>query len=476
MSFAGQLEPLPPPTGELRLRSAVAIAGVLATIVGCLGFTAKIAFSEPTTLKYALTVAGPVGLVVLAASRNPLRLLLGLTLIVAPFDIIMSFQGLSLTPLALCGGAAVALLTFSAGDRYEQTAMAIAVPVGIALLVSAVVRSSSPAHYGVLLGSVVAIGIIARRQAGEPGGAEFLLGAVVASASVQGAIAIWEYRTHNVLNFYGSSGQSKFASDYFFSFANADRPSAAFYDPISLGNVLAIALPLALALLLRSRSTGRRVVFAGALGVIAVGLALTLSRMSWIAAAAGVVLVLGFLPARRLRATFIVVGMGAVALASALTIGGKALSERFASISNPTARGVTTAAGDRTREELWHAAWRIAWNHEFFGTGFGHLNDELARVVAGIGPTSHAHSTYLQLFAETGVIGLAAVAIVLSASLSGIWRGRGWNPMLAAGLLGSLVALLICWTTDFTVRYLQVAVFVAVILGAAAGLGGRKRV
>ena len=211
------------------------------------------------------------------------------------------------------------------------------------------------------------------------------------------------------------------------------------------------------------------------MAVLSVGLALTLSRMSWIGAATGVVLVLCFLPARRLRAAFIVAAMGAVALVSALTIGGQALSERFSSLSDPTARTVATSAGDRTREDIWTAAWHIAWQHEIFGTGFGHLNEELSHLVAGIGPSSHAHSTYLQLFAETGVIGLAAVVIVISASLSGIWRGRVWHPMLAAGLLGSVVALLICWTTDFTLRYLQVGVFVAVILGAAAGLGGRKR-
>jgi O-antigen ligase len=404
-----------------------------------------------------------------------LRLLLALTIIAAPFDITMSFQGFSVTPLALCGGAAVVLLAFSSGERYEQTAMALAIPLGIGLLASAVARATSPLHYLLLLGSMVAIGILARRQAGERGGPEFLLAALVASASVQAAIAIWEYRTHNVLNLYGNGGQAKFASDYFFAFENADRPAAAFYDPISLGNILAIALPIALALFLHSRTAGPRVILASAMAIISVGLALTLSRMSWIGAATGVVLVLCFLPARRLRAAFIVAAMGGVALVSALTIGGKALSERFSSLSNPTAPSVATAAGDRTRQDIWGSAWHIAWKHEIVGTGFGHLNGELSHLVAGIGPTSHAHSTYLQVFAEAGVIGLAAVAIVLSASVSGIWRGRVWHPMLAAGLLGSLVALLICWTTDVTVRYLQVAVFVAVILGAAAGLGGRKR-
>lgn len=476
MTFAAaSLEPLPWFAPEFKLRATIAILGVLATVVGCLGITSEVAFSQPNTLKYAVTVGAPAGLVVLAASRNPLRLLLALTIIAAPFDISMSYQGFSVTPLALCALATVVVLAFSGGERYEQTAMALAIPLGVALFASAIVRATSPGHYVVLLGSMVAIGIAARRQAGERGGPEFLVGAIVVSAALQAVIAIWEYRTHNVLNLYGSGGQAKFANNYFFAFENTDRPSAAFYDPISLGNVLAIALPLALALFLRSRTFVGRVICAAALAVISLGLAVTLSRMSWIGAAAGVVLVLCFLPARRLRAAFIVAAMSGVAVVSALTIGGKALSERFSSLSNPTAPTVVTAAGDRTRTDLWQSTWHIAWRHEFFGTGFGRLSGELSRFVAGIGTSSHAHSTYLQLFAETGVIGLAAVLIVLSSSFSGIWRGRDWQPMLAAGLLGSLVALLVCWTTDVTVRYLQVAIFVAVILGAAAGLGGRKR-
>src|SRR4051812_23716153 len=107
----GYFERIAPFGAEFRLRITVAILGVLAATVGCLGLTAEIAFSQPSTFKYAITVLGPVVVVVLAASRNPLRLLLALAILTAPFDLTVAFQGLTLTPLAVCGGAAVVLLS-----------------------------------------------------------------------------------------------------------------------------------------------------------------------------------------------------------------------------------------------------------------------------------------------------------------------------------------------------------------------------
>jgi O-antigen ligase len=475
MSAVPRLEARSAWTATHNIRLTVAALGVLATAAGALGLTTRVAFTDPSTLKYTLSVALPVGVVLFAGTRYPLRVLAGLTILTAPFSIAASAEGITATPFSLFAIAAFLLLTFHLRGTSRATGMALAIPLWIALLTFAVARATSPFHYLLLLGTMLAMGMIARTIASEAGGLEYLAWAFVGSAVLQAAIAIWEFKTHHLLDVYSASGQTSFGNTYFFSFNNLDRPPAGFPDPISLGNVLALSLPLALALCVHARTTPRRVGAALAIAPIALGLTLTFSRMSWIGGAAGVLVLLVFLPGRRMRASIVIAAMATIAITIALTLGGNSLRERFSSLSDPTGQGVLTAQSDRTRQDLWHGALDVAEKHEIGGVGFGHLDGELSHFVAGVSPQTHAHSTYLQVFAEAGVLGLAAIAVVLLAAFSGALRGRERSPTLAAGLLGALVAMLCCWTTDFTVRYMQVAVFMAIVVGASAGVGVLRR-
>ena len=115
----------------------------------------------------------------------------------------------------------------------------------------------------------------------------------VGSASLQALVALAQYVTGNAFNLYGGAGSATYsAQSYFFNYGTTARTTGTFFDPISLGNVLAMALPLALLLVLRSQLPGRVRLAAAAAGVILVGgLAVSLSRASWIAAAVGVIAV-----------------------------------------------------------------------------------------------------------------------------------------------------------------------------------------
>jgi hypothetical protein len=65
---------------------------------------------------------------------------------------------------------------------------------------------------------------------------------------------------------------------------------------------------------------------------------------------------------------------------------------------------------------------------------------------------------------------LALFALALGRDLR---NGLRTSP-LAAGLAGSILALAICWTTDYTIRYEAVAASVAPLIGLIAA-GGRAR-
>jgi O-antigen ligase len=460
------------------IRITVAIGGALLALAGCVGLTSGVLFSQPSTLKYLITVVGPVGLTLVAGARDPLRVLASLTIVTAPFAFVVTAQGVSLTPLALFGGATFLLFTLSRSTSPVLNLSRAVIPVGLALLAPGVIRSPTPVRYALLIGAMLATGLVAARLSRRPGGLEALLGSVTAAATLQAAVAIWEFKTHHRLDLYSANGQAGFTSNYFFSFEGADRPAAAMPDPISLGNLLALALPLSISLLFVSRGFWKRAYLSVACGVIILGLALTLSRMSWVGAALGIVVVIALLPARRLTAAAIVAGTAGSAIAFALAVGGTALRQRFASVTDPTANGVVTASSDRQRQAIWDAALHVASENEPFGTGFGGLHAKLSHFVGDVGVATHAHSTYLQILSEAGAVGLAGVVVIFASAGRDLWPTRArertlatQQGILATGALGGLAATLVFWTTDYTVRYLQVGLFIALLIGVAAGRG-----
>lgn len=456
---------------EHRLRVAIAATATVAAAVGCLGLSARMLFTEPSPLKYLLTVAVPTAAVAVAASADPLRVLLGAVILVAPFAFVSTFAGVAITPLLPLLLVAGLLVVFERRRVGRANGLQTVLPFVLALLAFAIAEASSPGHYLILIATAVLTGTVAARVVARPGGAAIVATFLVASATVQAVLAIWEFRSGHQLDLYRASATSSFGSDYFFNFGTAYRPAAALPDPISLGHVLAISLPLAGALAVSCQTLARRLAFICAGGLIALALALTFSRMSWIGASLGILVTLWALPAR--RRTMALAGTAAVVAivaAVALAYGGASLRTRFASVANPTARTVATAEGDRERLALWQAALTVAGGHPVFGVGFGEIRPALAAHASGVKPGTTAHSTYLQVLAETGVVGALALVLLLVGTARDLVRGFLRQRLLAAGLVGSFAALLACWTTDYTVRYPQVAALVAVLFGIAAGL------
>jgi O-antigen ligase len=114
------------------------------------------------------------------------------------------------------------------------------------------------------------------------------------------------------------------------------------------------------------------------------------------------------------------------------------------------------------------------WRDNFWlGVGFGCYEPAYADYALINWPIAlgHAHNYYLNLLAETGVLGLAAYLVFFGAVLLHLWRAtrerRGWQRGLALGILGASVQLLVHSLVD-NLLVNNVHLFFGVLLALAA--------
>lgn len=99
------------------------------------------------------------------------------------------------------------------------------------------------------------------------------------------------------------------------------------------------------------------------------------------------------------------------------------------------------------RRAHWQAALEMFEDAPWLGVGFGNYAAAYPRYALPKwdDPLGHAHNYYLNVLAETGILGFAAFLILWGAIVWSAWRGvrdtRGWAIGAAAGIFGMLVAL-----------------------------------
>ena len=190
-------------------------------------------------------------------------------------------------------------------------------------------------------------------------------------------------------------------------------------DPNYLAAQLVPAIVFAVALLGDSRRLVTRAVLSAALVALAVALAATESRSGLIAVAVVVVGAAMRLRRQRRRALVAIVLIAAVA------------GTWFALSPSALHRVTSFNDGGSGRSTLWLVAWRLAKDYAPEGVGLGNFR-ALAqyhvrqpgglRYVQQIDEPHLVHNTYLQLLAETGVIGLSLFFVVAGACLTAAHR------------------------------------------------------
>ena len=457
----------------LRMRVLVLVLTSALAVVAASGIIATKAFSEPSLSKYAVTVAAPTLLALVALSRVPLRMLMGVCLFVAPLNFVTTLHGIQFTPFL----AALILATVVAACSHHGRRMGLlgyASVVAGALLIPAIISASGTGVYALWLAQTLVMGWLVFVVASAPGGTRFVLLALVASIVIEGLLGVYEYYSKHQLNFYSSSGVSTLGTNYFFSYGSTKRYTGLMPDPIALGNVLALGLPLLVGLAVTERRRWLRIGLALGGAGASLGLILSLSRMSWIGGAVGTAFCLVLLPPRvRLTTGSLVLGTAAVVIILGASLGGSALRQRLISTLNPTktqSSYSTTAAGDQLRVRLWVAAVRTAEAEPLTGTGFGNIVPALNEHGVAVPPGAHAQSWYFQILGEAGVLGGVALLCFIGGALRNLWVGFRRNRVLAAACVGSLIAVLLTWTTDIEPRYIQVSALIACLFGVIATL------
>ena len=190
----------------------------------------------------------------------------------------------------------------------------------------------------------------------------------------------------------------------------------------------------------------------GGTGAGMLALVLTQSRGGWIGMAAGLAVV-ALLLGGVYRWTFIF-GVFALIMLAILTPLGDRVALRFGS----EALGIrlsdspvnVSVANWAVQERLAHyrAGLHMVRDHPWFGIGAGNFNErfrEFTEVWRFRIPRGHAHSAYIQVAAQTGIVGLVAylsLIVTVAARLRSRWHlGAGSDRIVVIGVIGVSVAV-----------------------------------
>lgn len=222
-------------------------------------------------------------------------------------------------------------------------------------------------------------------------------------------------------------------------------------DHTSYGAILAMYFPIVLLFTGKSYKTYQNVFSYFLIGVFTIGIILSYTRAAWVSLVAAFVLYLiyKFKVKFSILAAFGVLG-GIILLLSWNTImmnlernnqdSSDNLSEHVESISN-----VSTDASNLERLNRWSSAWRMFQDRPFFGFGPGtyvfqyapyQLSNEKTIISTNAGENGNAHSEYIGPLAESGILGMLTILVVI---LTVFYRGSLLYHKLPKGELKNVV-------------------------------------
>ena len=220
------------------------------------------------------------------------------------------------------------------------------------------------------------------------------------------------------------------------------------FNPNMAGGLLALFLPPALALSIRSQNWRQRILAIVTLLLLIAVVILTQSRGAILASLIAIAVVTGIL-IRPMGWLWWMVGL--LSLGVLATQGG-AVAEFLNEAETTT--GIHSLA---QRVELWSRAIYVGLDFSFTGIGLGSFPHVMSQLyppfqVIITADVPHAHNVYLQVLAEMGYPGLilylAFFFILLFVLIRQIRHGREEMRLVAVGLLGSLIVFLVHGIVD----------------------------
>jgi len=213
------------------------------------------------------------------------------------------------------------------------------------------------------------------------------------------------------------------------------RLSGPFGAGLTVGTFLVIPLVILTVLVIEGWRGWGRLLCGGLLAFLGVAFYFTLARAAWAAFALSL-LVLGLVRYRRL----LLAGPLALLIIIMLAPG---IRQRWTPVLESPED--TTMAG---RFERWQGAWQVFLDHPILGAGLGVGDVEAGAEAAG--RASPAHSDYLRVLADTGVLGLGAYLWLLAAA--GIEGMRAYRRVHTSLFQGLALAFLAVWAAFMVIR------------------------
>jgi O-antigen ligase len=246
---------------------------------------------------------------------------------------------------------------------------------------------------------------------------------LVLVGALLGTISMYQVLTSSYGFEFGGFGRIKFA--HIVGSLHEPRIAGPVGDPNFYAQVLVMLVPIALYRLWGEASIRLKVAAAYALAATILALVFTYSRGG--ALALGVVLVLGVIQQKKLNHLL----LGLLVLAPLIFFIPEQFEGRLSTLDQLIpGRSEATLHSDssfRQRTLLMRSAWGMFADHPFLGVGAGNYSEHYEEYAAQVGSTVSSyenfgmprlpHSLYLQVAAETGVVGLVVFMAIIIATL-----------------------------------------------------------
>jgi putative inorganic carbon (HCO3(-)) transporter len=244
-----------------------------------------------------------------------------------------------------------------------------------------------------------------------------------------------------------------------------NRAFSTMYNPNVLGSYLIIVISIAIAGFQCSAKKYNRVLSTLILVVASLCMLLTYSRGAWLGLAISVLIIFFFSKDKPYILSV---------LAMTLIL---AIPEINIILSRINLDFLSNDSSNVYRRYLWTLALQMFSQNPLLGTGLGSFGFSLpSHSTAGGYLVSHAHNIYLQLLAETGILGFTAFfGYILTAVYISfrVFRQSACQQTrcIALGAAGSIVGLLVHGTVDATLYLPQLSVFVWILIAVMRNMG-----
>lgn len=259
----------------------------------------------------------------------------------------------------------------------------------------------------------------------------------------------------------------------------AFRATATFSHSNSFGFYLTMTLPLLLVGYARAKGAVARWAILGAFLLGLVALLLTLSRSAWVTVLVEALLLGAMIVRRRRARTVLIVGALGLAGLGVLELFDSAVS----SVLLERIRTLTDASysSNLDRLILWQAAIRMIVANPLLGAGYGTFAAlfDIFNRLGNIQLFNHAHNTYLQVGAETGLLAVGALVAQLVRAIRAPLKSltsslRTEPPLAAAALLVAVTGIAVSFMFDYLLWDTRIMFQLWLVLGLCEALSGRR--